>query len=155
MGLGPEVMDLDPDRLSFGERRRVALASVIALKPDYLVLDEPLAGLDWYGRRRLVEAIRGLKAQGVTVIILTHESDLVAEVGDVVWVVKGKSVSGPVPVAQFVLDPGTTGESLLPDYVRVMRRISGHAKGVVPVPVRVEDVADVIIRLLEQNGCDI
>jgi energy-coupling factor transporter ATP-binding protein EcfA2 len=153
MGLGRDMLGLDPGSLSFGERRRVALASVIALKPDYLVLDEPLAGLDWYGRRHLVEAVLRLKAEGVTALVLTHEADLAADVGDIVWVVRHRSVYGPAPVERFVCDPGDAGEDLQPDHVAVMRMVASRMGCRPAIPVTVADVAEAIVRLVRpQQG---
>ncbi|MGI8576079.1 MAG: energy-coupling factor ABC transporter ATP-binding protein [Egibacteraceae bacterium] len=59
-----------PHHLSGGERRRVALATVLAMRPDVLVLDEPTSGLDPAGRRELVQVLRGL---AVTQLVITHD----------------------------------------------------------------------------------
>jgi len=69
-------------RLSNGERKRVALAGVLAMDPDYVVLDEPTAGLDGEGTRALVDLIRGLTEEGITFVIATHYPGFAAAVGD-------------------------------------------------------------------------
>ncbi|GAB3317452.1 ABC transporter ATP-binding protein [Haloplanus rallus] len=69
-------------RLSNGERKRVALAGVLAMDPDYLVLDEPTAGLDGPGTRALVDLIRGLADEGLTFVVSTHYPGFAAAVGD-------------------------------------------------------------------------
>jgi energy-coupling factor transporter ATP-binding protein EcfA2 len=68
--------DRAPHHLSFGERKRVCLAGVLACEPSILVLDEPTANLDPRGRRRFIELIRGLKA---TKLIATHDLEMVLE----------------------------------------------------------------------------
>jgi cobalt/nickel transport system ATP-binding protein len=69
-------------RLSNGERKRVALAGVLATDPDYLVLDEPTAGLDGDGTRALADLLRGFAADGLTVVLSTHYPGFASAVGD-------------------------------------------------------------------------
>jgi energy-coupling factor transporter ATP-binding protein EcfA2 len=68
--------DRPPHHLSFGERKRVCLAGVLACRPSVLVLDEPTANLDPRGRRRFIELIRGLQS---TKLIATHDLEMVLE----------------------------------------------------------------------------
>jgi energy-coupling factor transporter ATP-binding protein EcfA2 len=117
------MLPRDPGTLSFGERRKVALASLIALKPDYLILDEPLAGLDWHGRQNLIQAVRNLKAEGLTSIILTHEADIIGEIGDTVTVAAGASVRGPLGVTEFLCGEGEPDRDLLPEYILTLRNL--------------------------------
>jgi cobalt transport protein ATP-binding subunit len=76
VGMGGSERRL-PSHLSIGQRKRVALATVLSMDPSVLVFDEPSAGLDPRGRRQLIELLRGL---GQTVIVATHDMRLVAEV---------------------------------------------------------------------------
>jgi energy-coupling factor transporter ATP-binding protein EcfA2 len=71
-----DAADRSPHHLSFGERKRVCLAGVLACRPSVLVLDEPTANLDPRGRRRFIELIRGLPA---TKLIATHDLEMVLE----------------------------------------------------------------------------
>ena len=66
-----------PHRLSLGQRKRVALATVLSMDPEVLVFDEPSAGLDPRGRRELIGVLRGLPQ---TLLVSTHDMRLVAEV---------------------------------------------------------------------------
>jgi biotin transport system ATP-binding protein len=61
------------DGLSGGEQARVAIAGALAMEPDHLVLDEPFAGLDWPARRSVLEHLRGLHADGVGLLVVTHD----------------------------------------------------------------------------------
>lgn len=75
----PLVVNLNPGHLSYGERKRVCLAGVLACRPRVLVLDEPSSNLDPRARRQLVAILRALD---VTVIIATHDLDLVLDLCD-------------------------------------------------------------------------
>lgn len=61
------------DNLSGGEQARIAIAGVLAMRPDHLVLDEPLNGLDWPARRRILERLEGLHRGGTSVVVVTHD----------------------------------------------------------------------------------
>lgn len=76
VGLRPEeVRDMSPFELSGGQQRRVALAGVLAMRPQVLVLDEPAAGLDPKARAEFLALLRGLHAQGMTVVMVSHNMD--------------------------------------------------------------------------------
>lgn len=84
-----------PHHLSGGEKKRVAIAGVIAMEPQVLVLDEPTAGLDPQGIRDLVEFINSLsRTYGITVIFSTHDVSLVPEIADFIYVMNGGKVVG-------------------------------------------------------------
>lgn len=89
--LPEDVLEKSPFELSGGQMRRVALAGVIAMRPRVLVLDEPIAGLDPKGRDELMEVIHGVHADGVTIVMITHNMDDVARfAGRVAVLEKGK-----------------------------------------------------------------
>jgi energy-coupling factor transporter ATP-binding protein EcfA2 len=68
--------------LSVGQRKRVALASALASEPRLLLLDEPFAGLDWGGQLTLKGDLRRLRAEGLTVVLASHEPQMVADLTD-------------------------------------------------------------------------
>ena len=74
-----EIKDQSPLSLSGGEKRRVAIAGVLATKPELLMLDEPLAGLDPMAREMFLEFLEKLTGQGVTVLMVSHNLDALAE----------------------------------------------------------------------------
>jgi len=84
------LVGIDPDQygsrsplaLSGGEKRRVATAGILAMNPTLLLLDEPTAGLDRAGKDRLHSVIRDLKARGVTLLVITHDLDYLAQIAD-------------------------------------------------------------------------
>lgn len=81
------------DRMTFslsgGQMRRVALAGVLALEPSVLVLDEPTAGLDPQGRRQLLNHIQGLQAEGITLVMISHNMEELAALCDRLYVIAG------------------------------------------------------------------
>ena len=80
VGLDEGLLDKSPFELSGGQKRRVAIAGVIAMEPKVLILDEPSAGLDPAGRRSLLENIRTYhRERGTTVVMVSHSMDEVAE----------------------------------------------------------------------------
>lgn len=91
-GLGENFKALSPFHLSGGEKRRVAIASVLAVRPDYLVLDEPTAGLDASGKRELCRLLGRLKEAGTGIVHVTHDIELAVAVSDRILVLtKGRS----------------------------------------------------------------
>lgn len=75
VGLDDELRGVSPFNLSGGQKRRVAIAGVLAMNPSILILDEPAAGLDPAGRRSMLELIRGIHESGVTVVMVSHSMD--------------------------------------------------------------------------------
>ncbi|NLH02323.1 MAG: energy-coupling factor transporter ATPase [Clostridiales bacterium] len=70
---------LSPLGLSGGERKRIAMAGVLAVKPEILIMDEPIAGLDPLGREALLKLTDELNAEGTTIIMVSHDADVLAE----------------------------------------------------------------------------
>ena len=95
-----------PFALSGGEKRRVAIAGVLAMGPEVLILDEPTAGLDPATRGELLALIRHLRDAGVSVVLVSHDLDEVAEVADRVCVLHdGRVRAVGTPAGVFYGDP--------------------------------------------------
>jgi energy-coupling factor transporter ATPase len=103
VGLGfEEFKDRITFGLSGGQMRRVALAGVLALEPEVLVLDEPTAGLDPQGRRQLYETLLALHAAGLTLVIVSHNMDELAQVCHRLFVIDhGQTVMSGTPAEIF------------------------------------------------------
>ena len=76
LGVKEEVFGKSPFALSGGEKRLAALAGILAMQSSILVLDEPTAGLDEAGNKALAEILRQLNAEGKTIILISHDEDL-------------------------------------------------------------------------------
>lgn len=105
VGLGPEFYERSPFELSGGEKRRVAIAGIIAYSPEYLVIDEPTAGLDPRGAEEMMELFEKIHQQGTTIILVTHDMNLVLRYCDRVLVLEnGELVEDGEPRAFFQKD---------------------------------------------------
>jgi energy-coupling factor transport system ATP-binding protein len=94
VGIGEDLLDASPFELSGGQKRRVAIAGVLAMQPEVLILDEPTAGLDPKGRDDILEQIKKLHEEsGMTIILVTHSMEDVANYADRLFVMnKGQLV---------------------------------------------------------------
>lgn len=116
-----------PLNLSQGEKRRVAIAGVLALRPEVLVLDEPTAGLDPKGVEQVATILHKLHGQGTIIILISHDTDLVARLADRIVVLNG---------GQVVVEGSPEG---------VFRGVDSLKKMGLDVP----QVTDVVLRLKE------
>lgn len=123
--LPQETLEKSPFELSGGQMRRVALAGVVAMEPEVLVLDEPIAGLDPKGRDELMEVISDLHRGGVTIVIISHNMDDVARIATRVAVLdKGRLAMLGTP--REIFSRGDELESMgldVPQTVRLCRRL--------------------------------
>lgn len=102
VGISEDLFDKNPFDLSGGQMRRVAIAGILAMEPQVLVLDEPTAGLDPKGRKELMTLFSELHQQGQTIVLVTHHMDDVADYADFVYVLeKGKVVAQGQPKTIF------------------------------------------------------
>lgn len=110
VGLSEKLASRSPFHLSGGQMRRVAVAGVLAMEPDILVLDEPTAGLDPVGQRELLNRIRDLhQKRRITVILVSHSMEEAARYADQLFVLnRGKKVLDGSPASVFA-----TGEQKL------------------------------------------
>ena len=158
VGLPPEVADRSPFRLSGGEMRRAAIAGVLAMEPQLLLLDEPAAGLDPAGRRELMERIRLLhRERGMGVVLVSHDMDEVARHADRLFVLsKGRCVFSGTPHELFA-----QGERLLrwglnlPETVRLIRRLNERLDPPCPwIALPLDDLEEALVRRLRSAKPD-
>jgi len=120
--------DLPPALLGFGQRRQVALAAVLAGQPRTLILDEPTGGLDWRSQQELLEAVAHFHHLGHTVILITHDMDLVARYATrAVVLLNGEVLFDGTPQELFG-QPELLGRArlTLPPVARLARRLSRY-----------------------------
>ena len=102
VGLEESIYDKSPFELSGGQMRRVAIAGILAIEPEILVLDEPTAGLDPAGRKELMALFETLHKNGMTLVLVTHTMDDVANFADTVFALEaGKLVLNGSPREVF------------------------------------------------------
>lgn len=140
----PEVQRLSPFRLSGGERRRVALASVLAIRPEVLALDEPTAGIDPGGRKKIFETLIKLKADhGVTIIMASHSMDDMAALADRLVVVNKGGVVLEGNARQVFSNPGPVREAglELPLSCEVTHRLNKAGFAIEGTPLNLDEAA--------------
>lgn len=122
-----EIKDRSPIEISGGQKRRVAMAGVLAYNPTFLVLDEPTAGLDPIGKREMLDMITSLRNSGKvkTVIMVSHNMDEIAEYTDRILVLKDGSLAYDTTPNEFFYgtDVETVGLSY-PHVVKIVRELS-------------------------------
>lgn len=154
-GLDEEMLDRSPFELSGGQKRRVAIAGVIAMRPEVLVLDEPAAGLDPEGREMILGQVRRYhKETGTTVVLVSHSMEDIAKYADRVLVLQaGKlamldTTANIFARAQELVEYGLS----VPQVTKIFLRL--RQMGVdVPVDVyTVKYARDVILKALTERG---
>ena len=93
VGLSPELENKSPLELSGGQKRRIAIAGVLAMKPELLILDEPAAGLDPRGRTEILSRIKDLhQKQGMSILLVSHSMEDIAKMAERVLIIKGGTI---------------------------------------------------------------
>jgi energy-coupling factor transport system ATP-binding protein len=93
VGIGEDLLDVSPFELSGGQKRRVAIAGVLAMKPEVIILDEPAAGLDILGKEKIFDILKEInKKNNTTIVFISHNMEDVVQYADRVIVLGGGSV---------------------------------------------------------------
>lgn len=140
------------DHLSFGEKKRVCIAGMLAMEPDVLLLDEPTAGLDPQGERQMLELVRQLKQQrGLTIVLATHAVDTVPDVADEVVLLAAGRLLGHGPTREMLTDQELLHRAglRLPYVAELIRRLQSQ-RGMKdqPLPLTVGEAASLLQRQL-------
>ena len=150
VGLGPEYESRSPFDLSGGEKRRAAIAGVLAMEPDILVVDEPVAGLDPEGRQELLEEFRRLREEkGMGIVIVSHSMDDVAALADRILVLShGEKAMEGTPREVFAQAEKIQALGLdLPAVSRVLLKLKEKGLPVQTDALTVEEAVERIIPL--------
>ncbi len=126
VGIDESLLDVSPLDLSGGQKRRVAIAGVLAMKPKVLILDEPAAGLDPLGRREILDMIAKIrKEQNITVILVSHSMEDVAQyVERIVVMNKGRITMDDTPEEVFTHEEELRQMGLdIPEITRLFLRM--------------------------------
>ena len=148
VGLPQDISDKSPFELSGGQKRRVALAGVIAMQPEILILDEPTAGLDPAGREEMFDLIRDLhEKRGTTVILVTHSMEDAARVASRLVVMKhGKIFMTGTPAEVFSRAEELEQSGLtVPQVTRIMLELQKRG---LPVKANCFTIEQAMVQLL-------
>jgi energy-coupling factor transport system ATP-binding protein len=135
-----QVKNHNPFDLSGGQMQRMAIASIIAMKPEIIVLDEPTSQLDPVGSEEVFQAIQNLSSQGITVILAEHKQEKVAQFCNRVLLLNdGKVVDFDIPEKVYSRDDLMTYGVTSPVYTRVCKALDVKKPGTDYYPVTLED----------------
>ena len=154
-GLPEELLDKSPFALSGGQKRRVAIAGVIAMEPEVLVLDEPSAGLDPRGREELLEHIRAYHAErGNTVVLVSHSMEEIARYADrIVVLARGKTLMSGTPREVFSRGSELVRAGLdVPQTTRIAMELRKRGLAVDPSVYTVEELTGALLALKKGGG---
>lgn len=149
-----EVKERSPFELSGGQKRRVAIAGVLAMKPEILILDEPTAGLDPSAHRDVLNLIRRIHRQeDMTILLVSHNMGDIAELADRVLVMnRGRLVMNGTPAEVFARGKQLREIGLgQPPATEFMERLKERMPEIDAAPLSIEDAAKEICRYLESR----
>lgn len=152
VGLDYEMIkDRSPFELSGGQKRRVAIAGVIAMKPEVLILDEPTAGLDPESRHELINMIQNIqKNENMILIFVSHNMNDIAKLADKMIVLdRGKIAMEGTPREVFAKKDELNSIGLgVPKVTEIMHRISEEIEGVKTDVLTLDEALEEIVRVL-------
>ena len=152
VGLPADVLKKSPFDLSGGQMRRVAIAGVLAMKPEVLVLDEPTAGLDPKGRLEMMEMFYKLnKEQNMTIVLVTHQMNDVSDYADHVVVIESGNVVKEGSPKEVFADASWLLEKQLgvPTTLAFVEKLKEKGWTTDKMPLTLDELADAI---LEERG---
>ena len=141
VGIDESLFERSPFELSGGQMRRVAIAGMLAMEPTVLVLDEPTAGLDPLGRKELMTLFKKLHLAGMTIVLVTHLMDDVAEYADQVYVMeKGRLVKSGKPSEVFQDVASMENVQLgVPKITVFCKRLADRGVAFKKLPIKIEE----------------
>ncbi|HWQ45163.1 MAG TPA: ATP-binding cassette domain-containing protein [Methanosarcina barkeri] len=142
VSLDRAVLSRDPFSLSGGEMQRIALASALALRPDYLILDEPITGLDPVGKKEILEALQKIKDRGTAVITVTHNLKGFFPLLERIVLIREGSIAFQGSREKYL----ETGCIPLPPIASMMKELRARGLPVNPAVFTVEDALEEILR---------
>ena len=149
-GLSEDVLDVSPFALSGGQKRRVAIAGVIAMEPEVLVLDEPTAGLDPRGRKELLENIQKFhKERGTTIVLVSHSMDEIARnVDRIVVLSDAHALMSGTPREVFARGDELMRSGLdVPQVTRIAMALKSRGLAIDPAVYTVEELKNALLAL--------
>ncbi len=156
-GLSEDLLEKSPFALSGGQKRRVAIAGVIAMEPEVLVLDEPSAGLDPQGREELLANIRQYhRARGTTVVLVSHSMEEIARNVDRIIVLSdGHVLMSGAPREVFARGEELVAAGLdVPQVTRIAMALRARGLAIDPAVYTVEELREELLALRRGGGAE-
>ena len=142
-----------PHQLSGGQKQRVAIAGVLAMAPDCIVLDEPTARLDPKGRKEVMKTVKELNAKGITIVFITHYMEEAAKADRVVVMDKGRIIMDDVPKKVFSQVERLKAVGLdVPQVTELAWELRKAGYDISDEIIDEEECAEQIIKLMKDSG---
>ena len=142
----------NPFQISGGQMQRVALASVIVLEPDVLIIDEPTSQLDPDGTESVFEVIKTMKQKHKTIILVEHKIDLIAEYADEVIAFKDGRIIANGPTEEVLSDMSLLEQGVnLPQLAMLGAKLKERGLPLDHIPVTEKDARETISRALKER----
>ncbi|TCZ75413.1 ABC transporter ATP-binding protein [Paenibacillus albiflavus] len=152
IGLEPYVDD-HPFTLDKGLRQRLAIASILVLEPQVLIIDEPTAGLDWHATEQMLHMIRNLHQKGHTIITITHNMQIATEEANrVVIMSNGTILKDCAPLAIFTDEPIVQAAKLIPPQLVRMNQLLSRYIQLSPEQITAEELAAALSERMRSNA---
>lgn len=149
VGLGERYFKKSPFELSGGEKRRVAIAGILAINPDILVLDEPTAGLDVKGAKDVMSLVQKMHENGKTIIMVTHDMDLVMKYCNLVYVLKDGKLAYQGTTDKLFDEVGEDSAIEIPPLYQLAQKLKQRGA---PIQIeRIKSVDDLIAQVKGWN----
>ncbi len=137
VGLDEKYFKRSPFELSGGEKRRVAIAGIIAINPDILVLDEPTAGLDVKGSHDVMSLVLKMYEGGKTILMVTHDMELVMKYCKTVYVLKDGKLDYQGPVSTLFNNVGEDSAIEIPPLYKLAQKLKERG-----APIEIEKIKE-------------
>ncbi len=153
VGLSQEYTALSPVTLSGGMRRRVAIAGILAIRPEILILDEPMAGLDAIGRKLILDIIHKRKEKNETTIMVSHNLQEIMTIANQIVILKNGSLAYFGNIADLLNRPEVLADYRLelPEYLQVIYYLASRGINVNTNISNIKEAGDVIRQFLDSK----
>lgn len=143
-----------PHHLSGGQKKRVAIAGILAMKPEIMVFDEPTAGLDPKGASKIIKLLKELNNEGITIIVSTHDVDLVPEYANNVFVIhEGTIISKGSPKEIFSDDEVINKANLdYPIISKLFKKLENEKTDLSfnnSYPLTINEASEILLKLIK------
>jgi energy-coupling factor transport system ATP-binding protein len=153
VGLDESYYQRSPFELSGGEKRRVAIAGILAIDPQILVLDEPTAGLDPVSSKKMIDLISDLHKNGKTIILVTHDMDLVLKYASKVVVFKSGVITYQGDVSNLFNNVDETHDIEVPTLFKVSQELNKNNFDIDTSKIKnIDDLVSILKERLIKHG---
>jgi len=118
VGLSSGILNRDPATLSYGEKRKVAISSVVVFNPDWIIFDEPFSGLDWQGKNAIKKILVNMKEK-TSIIVITHDLSPVVDIFDWIVLMRRGTTIFSLPVEKIPWDEIEASGVSVPFHIKV------------------------------------